>query len=211
MFEESRAEFLLRWYMYRWRKKAPHRLAEFLFYRASANSKLGDLFLDLGANIGLVTGAALRLGFNVIAFEPDPKALLTLQARFGGDPRVQIIPKAVGGSARLAKFYRRSDEDTEWSSLTRIDVHAGGEIIDVEVIDLVEFIRRLDQPVSVLKMDIEGAEAECLEAILDAGLHRQIGYMLVETHERFSAELAARTEGIRKRVNGIPNINLDWI
>lgn len=186
-------------------------MAEFQFYRATAKSKLGEIFLDLGANIGLVTGAALRQGFNVIAFEPDPKALATLRARFVDDPRVQIIPKAVGGSARPAKLYRCPDEDTEWSSLNRIDVHAGGEVIDVEVVDLVEFIRSLDRPVSVVKMDIEGAEAECLEAILDADLHRSIGFILVETHERFSTELAIRIAAIRKRVKGMPNINLDWI
>ena len=171
------------------------------------------VFLDLGANVGMVTREALAYGHFVYAFDPDPACLTALYLKFAANPSVRIIPKAVGNSARTARFYRRPDEDTEWSSLIKHGVHEGGQVLDVEVIDIVDFIKSLDRPVTMLKMDIEGAEAECLDAVLDAGLHRSIGKILVETHERFSDELAAHIGRIRSRIEreGITNINLEWI
>ena len=80
------------------------------------------------------------------------------------------------------------------------------------MVDLVQFLRGLDEPVAVVKMDIEGSEAECIESILDAGIHRSIGQILVETHERFSPDLAAQINRLRDRIGreGIRNINLNW-
>lgn len=215
MLEEGRTESILRWHLYRrWRNPPKgHRLAEYLFYRTLDKAPRGGIFIDLGANVGKVAARALEYGHKVYAFEPDPTALAALRSRLGDNFAVEIIPKAVGATSRTAKFYRRPDEQTEWSSLTKIDVHEGGEVLEVEVVDIVEFIRGLGRPVTVLKMDIEGAEAECLEAILDAGLHRSIGMMLVETHDRFSPELAARLDAIRARIarENITNINLEWV
>ena len=214
MFDESRTEFMLRWYLYRrWRNPPKkHRQAEYLFYMIMDAAPRGGLFIDLGANFGQVTAKALEYGHRVIAFEPDPTALATLRTRFGSNSQVEIVPQAVGATSRTAKFYRRPDEQTEWSSLNRMDVHEGGEVIDVEVVDLVKFVEGLECPITVMKMDIEGAEAECLEAILDAGLHRSIGIILVETHDRFSPELATRLDAIRARIarENITNINLEW-
>ncbi|ESX11305.1 MULTISPECIES: hypothetical protein [unclassified Mesorhizobium] len=51
-----------------------------------------------------------------------------------------------------------------------------------------------------MKMDIEGSEAECLEAILEAGLQDAVGAILVETHDRVSPDIAHRVERIRQRI-----------
>ncbi|ESY09517.1 methyltransferase [Mesorhizobium sp. LNJC386A00] len=174
------------------------------------------MFIDLGANIGDVTGHVLAYGMRVIAFEPDPVARQILTTRFGNNDRVTIIPKAVGGSARTATFHQRPDVSdlrrTESSSLIQTHEHTNGKSFEVEVVDLVQFLQGLHEPIVIIKMDIEGAEAECIEAILDAGIHRSIGQILVETHERFSPDLADRIGKLRGRIaqEGIRNINLDW-
>lgn len=211
MFEESRTEFMLRWHLYRrWRRPPnPGRQAEYAFYRMMDAISPG-LFIDLGANVGMITQKALDHGHDVIAFEPDPVALQHLRQRFAGNPRVRIVPKAVGATARTATFYRRPDGWTEASSLNWTAAHNGGEAIEVEVVDLVDFLRQLREPVAAMKMDIEGAEAECLEAILDAELHHTIAYIIVETHDDFSPDIARRLDRIRERVRHIPTINLAW-
>ncbi|BCH25764.1 FkbM family methyltransferase [Mesorhizobium sp. L-8-3] len=63
-----------------------------------------------------------------------------------------------------------------------------------------------------MKLDVEGSEAEVLEAILDAGLDRRIDLILVETHEHFSEELSRRLGAIRERMatGRIDNICLGW-
>ncbi len=218
MLQESYLEFMLRWHLYRrWhRPPRPKRQAEFNFHQLMKATPAGGLFIDLGANVGDVTRHALSYGMKVIAFEPDPTALETLTRRFGNDRRVTIFPKAVGGSARKAILHQSPDTQnirmTEWSSLFEVPAHAKGREFEIEVIDLVEFLKAVREPIAIVKMDIEGAEAECIEAMLDDGVHRSIGRILVETHERLSPDLAVRIRALRDRISreGITNIDLDW-
>ncbi|RUV02487.1 FkbM family methyltransferase [Mesorhizobium sp. M1A.F.Ca.IN.020.03.2.1] len=218
MLQESYLEFVLRWHLYRrWhRPPRPKRQAEFDFHQLMKSLPRHGLFIDLGANVGDVTRHALSYGMKVIAFEPDPRALKILKGRFGNDERVTIIPNAVGGSARTAILNQRPDTKnvrmTEWSSLFEVPEHANGPAVEVEVIDLVQFLRGIEEPIAVIKMDIEGAEAECIESMLDNGIYRSIGHVLVETHERLSLDLANRIAVLRDRISrdGINNIDLGW-
>lgn len=219
MFDESYLEFMVRWHSYRrWRRpRRRARQAEYDFYGLMRSVTAGDLFLDLGANIGTVSLVAASYGMKVVAYEPDPVARAVFERRAAGRDGIVIVPKAVGATARVATFYQRPDvadvRRTESSSLVRTQEHQGGTAIEVEVANLIEVVRGLDRPISILKMDIEGAEAECLEALLDAKLHLSIGHILVETHERFSPDLASRIGALRKRVvdEGITNIDMDWV
>lgn len=218
MLQEGYLEFVLRWHLYRrWhRPPRPKRQAEFDFHQLMRSLPRRGLFIDLGANVGDVTRHALSYGMKVIAFEPDPAALKVLKGRFGNDGRVTIIPKAVGGSARAAILHQRPDTQdvrmTEWSSLFEVPEHANGPAVEVEVIDLVQFLKGLEEPITVIKMDIEGAEAECIESMLDDGIYRSVGHLLVETHERLSQDLANRITELRNRISreGINNIDLGW-
>ena len=217
-FSESRLENTVRWHLYRrWRRRRdPRRVAERMLYDVASRVPRGGTFLDLGANVGLITGAALKLGYKVVAFEPDPHALAALTARFGSHPDVEIVPKAVGAGARSATFHRhpRADKgNTQASSMFATSYHLGGTQISVEVVDLVDFLKSQPTMPSIVKMDIEGSEAECLEAILDAGLQNSIGAFLVEAHDRVSPDIAHRLDHIRQRIaeGNIRNINLEWI
>ena len=80
--------------------------AEAMFKQVMEKLPRNGIFVDLGANVGNIVARALDYGHKVYAFEPDPGALAVLQARFGTDPRVEIIPKAVGSVARTARFFR---------------------------------------------------------------------------------------------------------
>lgn len=82
----------------------------------------------------------------------------------------------------------------------------------MEQIDLVSFIDRLQRPVALLKMDIEGAEVTVLERLLDTGCIARVGHVFVETHEKRIPELAPRMQALRDRIaaDDIKTINLDW-
>ena len=66
---------------------------------------------------------------------------------------------------------------------------------------------------AVLSLDVEGAEVEIIDRLIDEGLAERIGMIYAETHERFSPELAASTQRLRDRVaaQGLTNINLEWL
>lgn len=219
MLEESYLESTLRWHLYRrWKRpQKRERICERLFHQVMRSAQSG-IFIDCGANIGDVTAAVRRYKKKVICFEPDLDALSVLRERFASDNQVEIIDKAVGNSDRTAQFYQSPKvaagdiSFTQASSVIRTEAN-NGLTRTVEVVDITRFIHELDRPVSVLKMDIEGLEAECLEKMIQLQMLEKIGYLLVETHERFSEDLSMRISLIRKYVseNNIKNIYLDWI
>jgi len=179
----------------------------------------GSLTIDGGANAGAVTAAFAAQGLRVHSFEPDPFARGQLQHRFAGNPLVTIHPEALGVRAGSATLFRRPDFDlqperaSKSSTLLPDMLPAGGEAVAVNVVDLVAFIRGLNEPVAVLSLDVEGAEVEIIDRLIDEGLAERIGMIYAETHERFSPELAASTQRLRDRVaaQGLTNINLEWL
>src|ERR1035437_8607056 len=64
------------------------------FY-ASLVPPAGTCF-DIGANVGSRVASCRRLGFRVIALEPQSKCHAILNSSFGTDPQVTLIKKAVG-------------------------------------------------------------------------------------------------------------------
>jgi FkbM family methyltransferase len=210
----------LHWHLYYlpFKAKTPQRRAAWDFVERVHRLPKGALVLDCGANIGKVTMAFRRVGARVHAFEPDPHAQTRFRAHFAGDPGVTLHPVGVGAEPgrftlhRTRDFASNPDRASIASSLFVHDQHGDSDAVEVEVIDLLAFIRGLDRKVDLLKMDIEGAEVAILERMFDEGLHRDIGHVYVETHERFSPDLAARTAALRERIarEKIGNVDLDW-
>ena len=83
---------------------------------------------------------------------------------------------------------------------------------DVECIDLAAFISSIPH-VRLLKLDIEGSEIPVINHLMETGVIEKIDLTVVETHERFSAELAADTAQLRKAIAAAgmeTRIRLDW-
>jgi FkbM family methyltransferase len=55
-------------------------------------------------------------------------------------------------------------------------------MIEVEVIDLCDFLEKLNTPVDFLKMDIEGAEYPILEKMIATGVYKKIRHCVVFKH-----------------------------
>ena len=213
--DESDFEMWWRWHLYRRWTNERGRRSMYDFRRYLQAAPAGALAIDCGANVGDVSAAMLKVGLRVIAFEPDPLSLAALHRRFDSEPRLTIIPKAVGASNRRAPLYRQTANGrtlTEASSFIRMKHHQPEPAAEIDIIDLPAFLAGLGEPVYLLKLDIEGAEAEVLEALLDRGLTQPIGRIFVETHEWLDEELARRLNAIRARTSGpeFANLDLDW-
>lgn len=182
-------------------------------------AKLGpaDLCVDCGANVGDVTARLAATGATVHAFEPDPAAFASLRARCAGAANVVLHEAAVGvveGRARL-HFARGRDMEMAHGSVTsslltdshRVDPGSG---VEVAVIDFPAFLEALPKRPSVVKIDIEGAEVELLEALRDRGLLTSMGVVFVETHEKQAPALRRRTFDLIVGAAAYPNVDFDW-
>ncbi|MCB0955487.1 MAG: FkbM family methyltransferase [Ilumatobacter sp.] len=150
--------------------------------------------IDAGARWGVADiwqqlGTAVR----VVGFEPDVAEALRLQERYEDDPTVSIEPIALG--ERAGTFTLHITADASGSSLFRTDLDETDRTGRVrsrehsEMVDAIEVpVVRLDawaaehglERMDVLKMDVQGAEADILRGAGDL-LHRT-RLVLTEVH-----------------------------
>ena len=196
-----------------WRRDPPE-LAELV--RSLPDDALA---VDCGASLGDVTAALARRCARVVAFEPNPVAYELLERRFRRNRHVQVEQAAVGASAGTRRLYLHVDHDADpvgaslGSSLyaSKLNV-SSGRWVDVDVIDLADFLGALDARVDLLKLDVEGAEVEILERLLETGRLASIGRVVVEMHDSVVPEITERGERLRAALesDAYSHVALDW-
>lgn len=179
----------------------------------------GDIAIDCGANVGHITNYLRKSGATVYSFEPNPYAFKVLKNRFSNQKNVYCLNKGVSnknGSMRLY-FHEKSDQnEVKWSIGSSLLAFKNNVLcdkyIEVEIVDLSEFINSLDSRIRILKMDVEGVESKILKKIILNGTIDRIDYLFVETHDEKIPELASETNEVRKLLEekGISNTFLDW-
>lgn len=184
----------------------------------------GDLALDCGANMGVVTAQLAATGADVLAFEPDPYAFSQLQARFAAEPRVELVNAALGVSEGTVLLHRAENfEDNPEGASVKSTILPGGRSIaregglEVRLADMPALIAELVAArgeIAFVKMDIEGAELDILEALDRRDLLAGIRCLVAETHERKFKELRPRFRALRRHLEDKyprTKVNLDWI
>jgi FkbM family methyltransferase len=112
----------------------------------------GDLFVDVGANIGSYAIWAAELGAEVIALEPaeDTFALLAENVALNGY-QVRAIHAAAGAESGTARFT---------SGLDCVNRFDPGGIVEIAVITIDSIIG--NRTIAGMKVDVEGFEIEVL-------------------------------------------------
>jgi FkbM family methyltransferase len=188
-------------------------------WRAFRSLRPGDLAIDCGANVGHVTALLAKQGADVVAFEPNPNAFVLLAERFARNPRVDCRPQAAStraGTARLYLHVDATEDPVKWSvgssllgAKPNVDEHSW---VDVETIDLDEFVMALGRPVKLLKLDVEGSEIEILDRLISSGRLDEIDHVLVEMHDTRIPGLEQAGADLRKRLAAprFAHVQLDW-
>lgn len=180
----------------------------------------GDVVIDAGANIGRITFALALRGAAVHAFEPNPVAFDALRRRFAGWPGITLHNAGVAaydGTVRLYFHRRHGDEPLVYSTgsstvADKVNV-AKDNYIDVDAIDLARYIRELGRPVTLLKMDIEGAEVQVVPHLIASGAIDNVKLMVVETHEAKTPSLVDATRAMLDQAAAAglsERIRFDW-
>ncbi len=131
----------------------------------AAHLKSGDVFIDIGANIGgysMWAAKCVGQSGKVLALEPQPKVLerLRTNAIFNEDLPITIVPIAAGETKSIMQMSISAENDGE-GSLAR--TNQSGGFIEVEVLPLVDILAANDIiRVDGLKIDVEGFEETVL-------------------------------------------------
>jgi FkbM family methyltransferase len=144
-----------------------------------------DLVLDIGANSGLFSLLCANKGVKkVYAFEPNKESLVNLNS-VTKNLNVEIIDKAVYTKDEDLKFYIDPTNTTIGSvSKEHLQIHSNSlEEIVVPAISLKTFIKQNNiDKISLVKMDIEGAEYEIIDELEDEVFNIIDGF-LIEYHD----------------------------
>lgn len=115
--------------------------------------RAGDLFVDVGANVGSYCLFGACVGADVIAFEPGPAAVQYLRENVqlnGVSNRVTVYEKALGAHPARVGFV--SDQDTTNR------VASNGDIS----VEMVTADTMLPRTATLAKLDVEGTEHDVL-------------------------------------------------
>lgn len=142
------------------------------------NLRANDLFVDVGANIGLYSILAAEQGCRVVAFEPDPASAAALRANLllnNIQDRVKVIQAAASDTEGTLAFFTNHD------ALGRVSLHQRGP---EEVVKCVRLDHVVQEPIAALKIDVEGAERWVLEGAVDLLKNGLVRCIQIEWNDR---------------------------
>jgi FkbM family methyltransferase len=158
----------------------------------------GDIFWDIGANIGFYTLTASRLvgpGGRVVSFEPAAHAWKSLITNLSLNQiaNVQPVQIALSDKSGQAVLHRKADfADGGASLMPRADYHSDAE--EVTTITLDQFLAQSGSPPPIfMKIDVEGLEGNVLSGSQKILQGAQPPLILIEMNDpdRIGAILAA--------------------
>lgn len=136
-----------------------------------ATLKPGDVFCDVGANIGYYTVIASRLvgpTGRVVAVEPSPAALRLLRDNIAMNrlTNVRVVPAAVAARRGRIALYDGSHGNAGTTSTVAREGRAAQA--EVDALPLAELLTPQERAaLRLVKIDIEGGEGPVLDSILE--------------------------------------------
>jgi FkbM family methyltransferase len=137
---------------------------------------VADLVYDVGMHRGEDTAFYLAKGYRVAAFEANPDLVEACRQRFAQEiaaGRVTIFDGAItDGTASSVRFFKHPisawGTTSEHVAARNTAMGSGvdeNEAVEVPAVDFADALRRTGMP-SFMKIDIEGADETCLQALL---------------------------------------------
>jgi FkbM family methyltransferase len=130
----------------------------------------GDLFVDVGANVGVYSSFACSHGAEVVAFEPLPKALEEVHRNARLNDRTIRVEACAIGERNGTTHLSVSCVDGAESKLSD-----GGLKVPVRTLD-----SAVERQPTLVKIDVEGAEFRVVRGAL--GILRAGTVLLIEVH-----------------------------
>lgn len=144
----------------------------------------GDCFVDVGANIGLISlagGLAVGSAGHVYAFEPVPSTyeMLERNIAFNGARNIHAYPIALGSKRERRVIYRGAEGNSGEASLIESQDASPEALVHVSALD--GFLKEAGIPsVRAIKLDVEGWEVEVLRGAKELLRSAEAPILIVE-------------------------------
>lgn len=151
-----------------------------------------NLIFDVGLHKGEDTEFYLKKGFKVVAFEADPSSIGFCKEKFSdeiSDGKLVIVEGAIVDRSsyvgETVKFFKNEDHsvwgtiDPDWAARNE-SLGTSSTVIEVQTIELQQCFEEFGVPY-YLKIDIEGMDLVCLEALTD--LKDKPAYVSIESEK----------------------------
>jgi FkbM family methyltransferase len=185
-------------------------------FREVARLEAGMAFIDVGANAGLFSlVASKRVGDSglVLAFEPSLRIFgrLVENAHLNAAGNLYPFNAALGATTGVARFNSAAPSH---SGIAHFD-----EAGDVDVVRLrfdalaAPFRDLIGERRTVIKLDVEGAELQALEGMVDFIRQAQVERLIVEIDPGYLARFDASASdvyGLLAALGFVPRRGLDW-
>lgn len=151
----------------------------------------GDVFVDVGANIGwfsLLAARGVAPSGSVVAIEASPETAGKLERNVAanGFPHVRVVRAAATAEAGAVPFYRAPWNDAEDSTLPGAGKEPAGEVPGMPLPELLTDAEL--RAARIVKVDVEGGELGVLRGLLPAlPLMRGDVEIAVEAHPEMLA------------------------
>ena len=168
--------------------------------------KPGQVFLDIGANIGLMSlFAAQCVGKqgHVYAFEANPETakILRHNLHINAVKNTDVIEKAIGNANGNIKLY--ANWQVNRGGATLIKPAEAKESYEVELTRINDFSELRELPIAMVKIDVEGFELDVLKGMSDLLKRESPPMLIVEC----SADRNNHYDSVYEMVDYIRSIN----
>lgn len=143
------------------------------------------IIIDCGACQGEWFQKYISPDNQILAIEALPANVEILERKFGHIKNIVIAHTAVGNTDAHTRLYVGPQEKGAYYRCSiyddKADINDDG-YVDVEIHRLSRFIKRLPEDVDILKLDVEGAEYDVFEDLLDSNVINRIKKIVFEEH-----------------------------
>jgi FkbM family methyltransferase len=171
-------------------------------YLFQADTDRPSIF-DCGSNIGMSILFFKKLypKARIVGFEPDPLTFDTRKKNMDQNALsdVAVHRLALGARDETRKFFRATEPNTSDLTMSLLKQRNDGCALEVECRRLSGFITdRID----LLKIDVEGAEQEVLDDLVDSGKLRFVEQMHLEYHHHIDTSVDTLSRMLRLLEDG---------
>lgn len=153
----------------------------------------------IGEDISFSRSLIEKYNCKVYGFDPTPKSIHWVHKQQKPE-RFQFFDYGIDRVSGLTNFHLPKNPDYVSGSIIEQSNVLSDQYIQVKMKSLSDIVKDLGhQMINILKLDIEGAEYDVLDNVMDSGII--IDQILVEFHDRYVANGKEKTKNVIKMMS----------